>query len=819
MGREVEKFAEQLDRLNPRNHEERSAERYSSALALVDEYRALAKAAVGRLRSKHAPRRQKQVHDRWRQRIEGFKGDGATEPSDDALVPFDDGEVSLRRSQSGTASQTTLDDLRHWEQEEQTWSLLRQLVELHHPEPQVDRVKEKRAKLAAVGDVDRFSSEDKIWDRFIIEDDVARERQVVMAWLKDNAESSGKDIDILVEQLEGGADRGTGLWAHGWLHTKEAIKAQKRLRSWPQALDPTSPGLAASLLNADRTEGLVTQLDPDAATRQRHVLEKPDQYFERATWLACWEMLRRGRPWSEIREWCKDRVEGWRAVSLRGAIAAWDGQIDGAEPESRRNETADETTAQVTGNRSRGLWRSMCHALAVSGGIDDYERAVYGLLAGDLASVERVCHSWDDIIFAHYNSLLLGQFEGYLRSRHPERLPSGLDRKLAGFDAVQFHGDPATVSRRIVDGLRANKLTTAEARQPMKTLQGALIGRTLADFAYQQGLVLSRAANAERRSTIIPAMTEPIDETSGTAYLALQDYDGLRVLVHVLLTLQDLGLDFGEGNREIAVENIVVAYIDFLRLSGKLLMIPLYASRLSPERQILILGRVLLDETAASRRRELLRLMYGLGIDVPQVLNMQLMFLLDDVELEGLQVKDITTGILQEMRQSQKPGRQIRRNFIGSDIDDIDARLIRSFEWFLLVDGHWEMTFKAGELLYRRFFALGHLAAARVLLERVPASLISRTKSGVYLGKAVDVSVPVDESEGEEDVTQATPRATRSGRQQAEHLARRRAEAERARMKTQALARQAQTFSQLEALARALVAMEKWKATADKLHG
>ncbi|KAI9827544.1 MAG: Nucleoporin nup84 [Thelocarpon impressellum] len=822
VGREVEKFAEQLDRLNPRNHKGGSVDRYNSALELVDEYRSLAGAAVDRLRSKHAPRRQKQVHNRWRQRIESFKGDGAADVPEDSLELHDGGDESGHgRSSSTSTAPTTVDDLKHWEQEEQTWSLFRQLIELQCPKPGPDGNKEKDARLSAVGEINRFTSEDKIWDRFLIEDDLAKERQIVLTWLKNNAESSGKDIDILVEQLEGGADRGKGLWAHGWLHTKEAIKAQKRLRSWPQALIPTSPGLSASLLNSDKTEGLVTQLDPDAVTRQSQVLEKPDQYFERATWLACWEMLRRGRPWSEVREWCKDRVEGWRAVSLRGAIAAWDESVDGVEEEGRRKDAGDDglLKSQINGNRSRALWRKMCYALAVSGGIDDYERAVYGVLSGELASVEKVCHTWDDFVFAHYNSLLLGQFEAYLQSRYPDRLP--VARKFGIFDSAQLHGEPETVGRRIVDGLRLNRLTQGDAQQPMKTLQGVLIGKTFASYVFQQGLVIARDSNLDGRSKIIPAMPDDIDEASGTAYFPEDEYDGIRVLVHMLLTFQDLEVDLGfqtgHGNAEIASENIIVSYIDFLRLSGKLLMIPLYASRLSPERQILTLGRVLLDETASSRRKELMKLMYGLGIDVPQVMNMQLMFLLDDLEYAGLRQTEIEIGILQEMRRSQKPGRQIKRDFIGQEIIDVDSRLIRSFEWFLLMDGHWEMTFKAGELLYRRFLSLGHLAAAKELLGRVPSSLISKAKTGAILGKSLDVSTYTDESEGEEELTQATPRATRSGRSQAEQQARRKAEAERARMKTRTLAKQARTFVQLEELTKALVAMEYWKATTDQL--
>ena len=706
VGREVEKFAEQLDRLNPQLHKENTAERYKSTLELVDEYHLIATAAVERLRSKHAPKRQQQVHSRWRQRIEGLKRDGALVRANDSF----DGEEEPDGDPTGRGisepSQTTLDDLRHWEQEKRTWDLFRRLLELQPFVPDATTSKKKKEQISAMGEIHRFTSEETIWDKFLIEDSVAKQRQIVVNWLEDTAESSGQDIDILVEQLEGGADRGKGLWAHGWLYTKEAIKAQKRLRSWPQTLNPNQPGISASLLNSDKTEALVTQLDPDAAARQSHVLEKPDEYFERAIWLACWEMLRRGRDWSHIREWCKDRVEGWRAVSLRGGLPAWDDMIDGMAGQSDRMnpETGNgsKTVPNIQGNRSKALWRRMCFTVARNGGLDNYERAVYGLISGDLESVLKVCVSWDDHVYAHYNSLLLSQFDAYLQSEYPDRLPPSLAQRFPLFDSVQYHGEPGSVGKRLVDALKINEITRSDAMQSMKMIQGEIIGGTFGEFVYQQGLALSQAANRESNSKIIPPLPEMPDEAS--TYIALDDYDGLRVITHMFLVYQDLNLAGAQGNELIAIENVIVAYIDFLRLAGKLLMIPLYASRLSPERQILTLGRVLLCETASSRRKELVRLMHGLGIDVPQVILMQLRFILSDLGYQDPDKFSITTGILHELKPGSKTGRQIRSNFVGEDVNDDDSALIRSFEWFLLVENQWELTFKMGVILYKRFF-------------------------------------------------------------------------------------------------------------------
>ena len=111
---------------------------------------------------------------------------------------------------------------------------------------------------------------------------------------------------------------------------------------------------------------------------------------------------------------------------------------------------------------------------------------------------------------------------------------------------------------------------------------------------------------------------------------------------------------------------------------------------------------------------------------------------------------------------------------------------------------------------------MGHLGAAGELLKRMPSSLISTTKTGSIIGKSVDVSAYVDGSDEEEELAAQTPRATRSGRQQEQERARRKEKLEKTKMKTRVLADQAKVYTELEALIRALVALENWRSTLDE---
>jgi nuclear pore complex protein Nup107 len=674
VGREVERFAEELDRYNPQRATA-SKEKHEMTVDLIEAYHKIAVDTVKHLREVHASERRKKDGLQWRKKIRGFS---VTQDDDDMELEDFEEHDSPPSEQA-----TTLKDLERWEEEAQTWDLLKRLVNLRFS----SSVQEDDGRLIArLKPIHQYSSEREIWDNFLETDELALERKTVLQWLKDTADESGEDIDSLVQELQQNADRGD-IIAHGWLHTKAAIKGKKRFHSSPQSLDPALSSLQRAHLNASGTEPLITQLDPDATTRQKRKLEAQDEYFERAIWLGCYEMLRRGRNTDDVREWCMERTEVWRAVSMSGFPD--EGSVDDG----------------VGAAGSSALWRRMCYALARKGGGDEYERAVYGILSGDIQSVEPICRSFDDFVFVHYNALLKAQFDAYLQTVRPQ--PGILN--FGVFDAVQFHGDPKSAGKRLVETLKIDPRTVTETSHPMKMLQGVLIANEFSYFIYQQGLALSKFANASGISSLIPPNTSQPENEDITRYIALDDHDSLRVFTHVLLVFMSLGLDLGGILRETEVENVIVAYISFLRLAGKEELIPLYCSQLSGKRKYAILCRNLIDVTDHDQRVTQIKLMRELGLDVQEFVGLQARFLLSDY-------KDTTTGypatgnfkLFEEDSDVFGTTRKVKKDFLGDDpdrVDRIDMLLIRSLEWYLLVDGLWSETFTVGTMLYLRFFS------------------------------------------------------------------------------------------------------------------
>lgn len=675
VGREVERFAEVLDGYNPLKAVD-DDEKYDMTFDLIELYHDIAIDTVEYLRDRHDSERRKEDGAKWRKKMRGFKIS-----QDPEIMDMDEAEESEALMLEG--ARTTVEDLERWEEEARTWDLLRRMVKVQYPD---SRLENSPAHLP--NPVNRYTPERQVWDLFLKSDNLALERQTVLKWLQNTAEESGEEIDVLVQDLQQNADRGD-IIAHGWLHTKSAIKNQKRIHVWPQVLDPSSPDVQKVHLNSSRTEPLVTQLDPDAPTRQSRKLEAQDQYFERAIWLGCYELLRRGKSVEDIREWCADRTEIWRAVSICGL------------PE---NDPADDD--EVVDGASSTLWRRMCFALARRGGSDEYERAVYGILSGDLSTVEAVCRSWDDHLFAHYNALLKSQFEVFLQTQYPDRASPDIIQSYGTFDALQFHGEPATAGKRLVDSLNNMPILKAEASRPMKMLQSVLVAKQFENFIYHQGLALSKIANADAESVLIPKFDIDPENNDLSKYVALDDYDSLRVLVHMLLAFKSLGLDFGDNFQEMAIENVIVAYIGFLRLAGKEELIPLYASQLSGNRLYATLSRELVDVTDPDQRITQIRLMKELGLDVQKFVRFQTQFLLADFpdKSEGYPA-DKTFKLFEDGSQAGDRGRKIIPDFIGEDVDRTDLLLVRSLEWHLLVDGLWSETFTTGVLLYKRFLS------------------------------------------------------------------------------------------------------------------
>jgi nuclear pore complex protein Nup107 len=425
VGKEVEKFAERVDQWHVQGNETPRV-KYQATAKLVGRFRDVAETQVKELKKAHASENKGELERSVRKRIQ----DMAEAPDANAQSKLGHSFQSIAPSveSNGAHESSHLHNLRQWQAELATWELVQIVIEQHYPEPDTDPAAEKQARLAKVGGDKRYSPNSEIWDRFVLEDDHAKEKALVLRWLEQTARNDRSDIDSITAELETQSGRGSHTWTSGWLDTKGKIKQAKRLEGVDKPLKPDG----ANIKTADRTQSLVTQLDPDSPARQKRALEKADEYYERALWMVCYEMLRRGVPWNEICEWAQDRNEAWRGVSVGAAYES--------HPKGGPN---------VAGPTVGYLFRRMCF-YAARGARIPYEGAVYGLLSGDLKQVQNVCRSWDDHLHAHYNALLLSRFDSYLQKNHPQRVNQNLSQKFVFQDAVANIGSWEDASQKVI---------------------------------------------------------------------------------------------------------------------------------------------------------------------------------------------------------------------------------------------------------------------------------------------------------------------------------------------------------------------------------
>ena len=635
-GDEVEFFSGELDR-HLTDLRGTTEEKRAQVFQLVDSYHAYSRKRADRLRE--------------RQRRK--------------LTPREN-EMDIDDNETDDISVSLDEEYKEAEEEAQTWDLLRRMLPLEYGQDETSQLKRHTKPTT--------QSRNQWFNDFMLSDSLAREQKVVLEWLQSSA-SQGPPVDDIVSHLQESAERGDIL-AHGWLHTRTKIKLQKSVNGYQGPLDPRTAGFAESHLSSNT---LVTQLDPDAITRQARKLETQDDFFESAIWLGCFEMLRRGYSMAEIREWCSVRTELWRAATLA--------PLSLANPEDEDQPDFDP--------RSLVLWRRMCFSTARDGGTSDYDRAVYGLLAGDIASVEKVCETWDDLLFAHYNALLRTRFDSYL-VKHGGDEVARVAQQFPAFNAVLHHGDPHMVSKRLITVLETDSRTTTEASRPAKALQGAIVAHELSRYLTNQGLVLTREANQQSKSHLIPPVNLQVsDDLTHPKYFKLSDRNSLRILSHVLIIFTTLN-KLSENHiisdvRQEAMENIIAAYISYLRLVNMEEMIPLYCSKLHGQRVYEALSGNLIHIVDNDARRVQISIMNRLGISVSEFVKRQPEVFLGHVN-DLLQPCDAKGRfkVLEDGPATLKYGRIVKPDFFGDDeeeeFDLEEGQIICSLEWLMLTD-------------------------------------------------------------------------------------------------------------------------------------
>lgn len=649
--RQMQAFAEKLDRFK---QQDRTQGSYQAAYSLIKSYQLHASDAI-----KDATRQStlRKAKSGWNTEREAEQPDAKTE-----------------------------EDLRRLQLEVDTWDLFLNVIAVDDPSAVAHA---KETQKSVFQNLHRYSTDREIWDQFLDADNYATECVMVMKWLEAKAKMSSQHLDSIIANLEAQADRGSGLWAHGWLYTKESIKGQKRLRAWPQPLEPGDPGLLASLLSSENKEPLITQLDPDAIIRQKQGLQKQDQFYEQATWLTCWKMLRQGETWTKIQEWSQERLESWRAVSLCGSSI---------EKQSSNAKTPiDDSMTRMMNCRSQDTWRAACSALARNPNTGDYEKAVYALLSGETEPAYRVCKSWDDHLYVFYNHILLARYQNFCAQ---------FSRKLSHSPLANVPYTPEPMDygaiQRFLESLKAHEVVGREARNPYHTIQAAILGKNFDAFFQSMANAASESNKTSAYLSIVPDVE--VTGVDSSAIIAVRDKDALRIISHLYIITQSLSytrsdLQFSER----AALNLI-AYAENLREAELTEWIPLYVSFMPSTLAPSIVVQVLIDVVEPREKNRMTKLLEKHDIDITAVQDC-----LCDYVIKHTPKPERTTVTLEHKTVRDRVKKDVvlmpvSKRFAGRKLSLESDRLIHCLEWYAHLEGNWAVVCRLLGYLYKRFF-------------------------------------------------------------------------------------------------------------------
>jgi hypothetical protein len=405
---------------------------------------------------------------------------------------------------------------------------------------------------------------------------------------------------------------------------------------------------------------------------------KVDFDTERAMWVGCWEMLRRGASLQEISDWCEKQKHGWLAMMCLGGAMEHSGS-------------------------DAALFRNTCRMAANSAKSSDYEAAVFGLLGGDVDSVKKVCRTVDDHLYAYYNAALLKQFVDYILVQEA----SGNGQLQVGNGNPQEAEEAQEAIEDMIIQLRKGAATSTEAVQPMKVIQGYLLADQVGSLVHTVGTALSSETAAlggqediiylgDRATRTAPGM-EPEKEVA-------LNYQTLRIVTHMSIIFRALSpshLQELEGDYLLEDDNVIAAYIQALRSAGKRDAIPIYASRLQRERYIIVLARLLEDITDSHEQVRFLDLLGQYDLDVISILTEQLrrvfVYPLPGQGVDRpLQMLEPTSDI------KLYPGHKIIVGFLSDETTEQDEAMVSCLRWFHHMRGGWKVMFEALSVAMRK---------------------------------------------------------------------------------------------------------------------
>ncbi|KAG0030035.1 hypothetical protein BGZ81_003137 [Podila clonocystis] len=543
-------------------------------------------------------------------------------------------ELCAARAKQGRGHGVGAEEYSEWHSESCTYLLLNMLF----------RDQEDNITLDDGRSADAISDKDLI-DRLKNNDPQFKHHLTVKAWLQEIAPSFTQKITT------------KNYGAASIISTKPAFSFQ----------------LSSQLASPSQNGGYQ---DPDALTRDGTKLSEQNQRAEHELLQTVWGLVRRGHM-QDAKEACVKAGEHWRAESIGG------GELYTELPEFSGLDTGRPHGPQ--GNKSRSLWKGTCYALAIDTSADQYERAIYGALSGDVNSVLPVCGGWEDHAWVQYNALVENMIEAQLSKYRRGDPCSELPLPKVQIDEARDIFEAIASSDRPELGLLSEDLFFRIQKSIILGQSGQLLAQLAkeARLAYNMG----RPLHAHKQ----------------------------RFLAHLVLFLRLKGLDVPKEDGDYFVKS----YTEYLISEKKYDAAPLYASYLPRDLQV----ETSYNGKSADREKQVANLR-KYGVDVHRILVATVDQLLENSKMEIERSTDFVSSL---QKSIQDPTTKQERE------------VVRILEWLSFDPSGRVACLKRSNGILRKYLSRGRLSPAFALFNTLPED-IEKAVDGVTTPEQIALS-------------------------------------------------------------------------------
>ncbi|EST08662.1 Nuclear pore protein [Kalmanozyma brasiliensis GHG001] len=601
------------------------------------------------------------------------------------------------------------DDRAAWQLEQNTWRLIHGLTSerLHRLERQSQLASEEQQDKAMQAYETPLAAIQSIFEK----EEHLNELRIIREWLQDTL-----------------APRHIVEVRKGYLaFTKNRVRAEKRasVGGGSTANDgrKLTFGSAASSSFAPKNRGkAVKNLDPDAVSRGEGGLELEDATYEKALLRTLFEYARAGRLDAAF-DLCHQTDQSWRAATLRGAMLYHDPAV-GFEVQD---------VDRVVGNRNRSLWKSACKKLAANTNLDEFERALYGSLAGDLSSVAHVSQSWEELLWAHVNAKLEAAVDLKLDERH-NWWSQEADVELFGegeHGAVKLSQGVSSTSSAAAaaassgggEGPQVGKVSKNEIE--LGSLNGVFekLSQTQSNSIHLEANNPYRLVQRSIISNNLPELFNRFADNLGDMQASLEPATFARLLrffAHLILYLRLLSISLPD----FACNAILSCYVQVLEAAGESDLVAMYASSLEPQsatRSYANFLRSMDVNSSCEAKAHALRQAEEHNLDFAAVARCTVDIVFDELFPTIMSDFDETAGF---GGARSGPGKLDAARF-DIRLDANEEALVRAIDWLTFDPSTYADAIIQSNNLTRLFLSTGRLHAAKVLRDRMPSDILA----------------------------------------------------------------------------------------------